>query len=64
MLVGFLKLLLGVLELVFQNLNSVLPGFHLILEFLYVVGHLLHLKVLFHQLSGQICGGTARIIPA
>jgi hypothetical protein len=39
MLVGFLKLLLGVLKLVFQNLNSVLPGFHLILKFLYVVGH-------------------------
>jgi hypothetical protein len=53
-LVGFLELLLGVLELVFQNLNSVLPGFHLILELLYVVGHLSHLDILLHQLSGQI----------
>ena len=54
MLVGFLELLMGILELVFQNLNSVLPGIHLILELLYVVGHLFHLKILFHQLSGQI----------
>jgi hypothetical protein len=45
---------MGVLELVFQNLNSVLPGFHLILELLYVVGLLFHLEILLHQLSGQI----------
>jgi hypothetical protein len=54
MLVGFLKLLLGGLELIFQNLNGVLPGIHLILKLLYVVGHLLHLETLFHQLSGQV----------
>ena len=54
MLVGFLKLLLSGLELIFQNLDSVLPGFHLILELLDLIGHLLHLDILFHQLSGQI----------
>jgi hypothetical protein len=54
MLVGFFKLLLGGLELVFQNLNSILPGFHLILKLLYVVGHLLHMEILLHQLSGQV----------
>ena len=54
MLVGSFKLLLGGLELVFQNLNSILPGFHLILKLLYVVGHLLHMEILLHQLSGQV----------
>jgi hypothetical protein len=47
-LVCLLELLLGVLELVFQNLNGVLPGFHLILKLLYVVGHLLNLEILLH----------------
>ena len=62
MLVGFLKLLPGGLELVFQNLNGVLPGFHLILELLYVVGHLLHLEILLHQLSGQVDNKVLPII--
>ena len=49
-----LELLLGVLELVFQNLNGVVPDFHLILELVDVVGHLLNLEILLHQLSGQV----------
>jgi hypothetical protein len=43
-----LELLLGVLELFFQNLNGVVPGFHLILELVDVVGHLLNLEILLH----------------
>ena len=53
-LVGFLKLLLCGLELIFQNLDGVFPGLHLILKLLYLGGHLLHLEILFHQLSGQV----------
>jgi hypothetical protein len=53
-LVGFLKLLMGGLELILQNLDSVLPGLHLIFELLNFIGHLLHLEILFHQLSGQV----------
>jgi hypothetical protein len=53
-LVGFLKLLLCVLELIFQNLDGVLPGLYLILELLDLSGHLFHLEILFHQLSGQV----------
>jgi hypothetical protein len=54
MLVGFLKLLLGSLKLIFQNLDSVLPRPHLIFKLLDLSGHLFHLEVLFHQLSGQV----------
>jgi hypothetical protein len=53
-LVGFLMLLLGGLELIFQNLDGVLPGFHLIFKLLDLGGRRLHLEILFHQLSGQI----------
>jgi hypothetical protein len=53
-LVGFLKLLLGSLKLILQNLDSVLPGLHLILKFLDLSGHLFHLEILFHHLSGQV----------
>jgi hypothetical protein len=53
-LVGFLKLLLRGLELIFQNLDGVLLGLHLILKLLDLGGHLLYLEVLFHQLSGQV----------
>jgi hypothetical protein len=47
-LVCLLELLLGVLELVFQNLDGVIPGFHLILELADVVSHLLNLEILLH----------------
>jgi hypothetical protein len=53
-LVGFLKLLLCGLELIFQNLDGVLPGLHLILKLLDFGGHFLYLEVLFHQLSEQV----------
>jgi hypothetical protein len=53
-LVGFLKLLLCGLELIFQNLDGVLPGLHLILKLLDLGGHPFHLEILFHQLSGQV----------
>jgi hypothetical protein len=53
-LVGFLKLLLRGQELILQNLDGVLPGPYLLLKLLDLGGHLLHLEVLFHQLSGQI----------
>jgi hypothetical protein len=62
MLVGFLKLLLGGLELIFQNRDSVLPGLHLILELLDLIGHLLHLEILFHQLSGQVDNKVLSVI--
>jgi hypothetical protein len=51
-LVGFLKLLLCGLELIFQNLDGVFPGLHLIVKLLDLGGHLLHLEILFHQLNG------------
>jgi hypothetical protein len=54
MLVGFLKLLLRGQELIFQNLDGVLPGPYLILKLLDLSDHLLHLEVLFHQLSRQV----------
>jgi hypothetical protein len=53
-LVGFLKLLLSVQELILENLDGVLPGSYLLLKLLDLGGHLLYLQVLFHQLSGQI----------
>jgi hypothetical protein len=51
-LVGFLKLLLSGQKLIFENLDGVLPGSYLLLKLLDLGGHLLHLEVLFHQLSG------------
>jgi hypothetical protein len=54
MLVGLLKLLLCGQELILENLNGVLPGPYLILKLLNLSGHLLHLEVLLHQLSGQV----------
>jgi hypothetical protein len=56
-LVGFLKLLLCGLELIFQNLDGVFPGLHLVFKLLNLGGHLLYLEVLFHQLSG--CWGPS-----
>jgi hypothetical protein len=53
-LVGFLKLLLHGQELILENLNGVLPGPYLLLKLLDLGGHLLHLEVLLHHLSGQI----------
>jgi hypothetical protein len=53
-LVGFLKLLLSVQELILENLDGVLPGSYLLLKLLDLGGHLLHLEVLLHQLSGQV----------
>jgi hypothetical protein len=53
-LVDFLKLLLCGLELIFQNLDGVLPGLYLILKILDLSSHLFHLEILFHQLSGQV----------
>jgi hypothetical protein len=53
-LVGFLKLLLSVLELILENLDGVLLGSYLILKLLDLGGHLLHLEVFLHQLSGQV----------
>jgi hypothetical protein len=47
-LVGFLKLLLSVQELILKNLNGVLPGSYLLLKLLDLGGHLLHLEVLLH----------------
>jgi hypothetical protein len=55
-LVGFLKLLLCGLELIFQNLDGVLPGLHLILKLLDLGGHL------FHQLSGQVYNKVLPVI--
>jgi hypothetical protein len=53
-LVGFLELLLHGQELILENLNGLLPGPYLFLKLLDLGGHLLHLEVLLHQLSGQV----------
>jgi hypothetical protein len=47
-LVCLLELLLGGLELVFQNLDDIILGFHLLLELADVVSHLLNLEILLH----------------
>jgi hypothetical protein len=61
-LVGLLKLLLGDLELIFQNLEGVLPSLHLILKLLDLDGHLLHMEIIFHQLSGQVYNKVLPVI--
>jgi hypothetical protein len=50
-LVRLLKLLLGILELVFQNLNGVVPFLHLLFKLMDLGTHLLSLEILLHQLG-------------
>jgi hypothetical protein len=50
-LVCLLELLLGILELVFQNLNGVVPFFHFLYKFMDSGTHLLSLEILLHQLG-------------